>query len=105
MYGCGTRSSPAPGCSHSELHGRLADMRPFGAAGEERHGSCIGPSLQARLGLKQGNKLPYSFEDGNLSRFGVGFERDESLFDPQEVIGVFPWVWYVPESQYLQTPP
>ena len=33
MYGRGTRSSPAPGCSHSELPGRLADMRPFRAAG------------------------------------------------------------------------
>ena len=63
-------------------------MRPFGAAGEERHRGCIGPSSQAGLGLKQGKKLPYSFKDGNLSRLCVGFECDESLFDPQEALGV-----------------
>ena len=189
MYGRGTRSSPAPGCSHCELPGRLADMCPFRAAGEERHRGSAGPSSQAGLGLKQGKKLPYSFKDGNLSRLGVGFKGDESLFDPQEALsvertfvplqcdeagdrevwleaaravggshpggpigaaphaaaaavvcpaqseplggwpggfspwgqiarqpwhgglqlrafrGVFPWVRYVPESQYLQTPP
>ena len=54
MYGCGTCSSPAPGCSHSELPGQLADMCPFRAAGEERHGGSAGPSSQAGLGLKQG---------------------------------------------------
>ena len=78
MYGCSTRPPPPPGCLHSELPGRLADMCPFGAAGEERHRGCTGPSSQAGLGFKQGKKLPYSFEDGNLSRLGVGFERDES---------------------------
>ena len=88
MYGRGTHSSPAPGCSHIELPGRLVDMCPFGAAGEERHRGSAGPSLQAGLGLKQGKKLPYSFEDGNLSRLGVGFERDERLFDPQEALRV-----------------
>ena len=88
MYGRGTRSSPAPGCSHSELPGRLADMCPFRAAGKERHRGSAGPSSQAGLGLKQGKKLPYSFKDGNLSRLGVGFECDESLLDPQEALSV-----------------
>ena len=88
MYGCSTRSSPAPGSLHSELPGRLADTRPFGAAGEKRHRGCIGPSSQAGLGLKQGKKLLYSFKDGNLSHLGVGFQYDESLFDPQEALSV-----------------
>ena len=61
-------------------------MRPFGVAGKERHRGRIGPSSQAGLGLKQGKKLPYSFKDSNLSRLGVGFKHDESLFDSQEAL-------------------
>ena len=63
-------------------------MHPFRVACQGQHKGCVVPSSQAGLSLKQGKKLFYSFKDGNLSRLGVGFDRDEGFFDSQEAIGV-----------------